>query len=253
MRQLSLALMLYHDEKQSLPAGHRSRLNLDRMPFTGWTLSVLPHLGHGSLADRAAIAFRFEPYPFVNPPHVGMSTVIDCFLCPSDARVTQPQIAQRSRYMVAFTCFLGVSGTEFKKKDGVLYRDSQLSLSDISDGSSSTLLMGERPPSPDFQFGWWYAGKGLPDSGSAEMTMHVRETNPRIEGPARDCDIGPYSFKQSNGIIDPCSMFHFWSLHPGGANFAMCDGSVHFLSYSADKILPALASRAGNEAVELPR
>jgi hypothetical protein len=32
----------------------------------------------------------------------------------------------------------------------------------------------------------------------------------------------------------------------------MCDGSVHFLSYSADTILPALATRAGNEAVELP-
>jgi prepilin-type processing-associated H-X9-DG protein len=47
-------------------------------------------------------------------------------------------------------------------------------------------------------------------------------------------------------------VFHYWSLHPGGAHFAMCDGSVHFLSYSADKILPALATRAGGEAVEMP-
>ncbi len=44
-------------------------------------------------------------------------------------------------------------------------------------------------------------------------------------------------------------MFRFWSLHPGGANFLFVDGSVHFLPYSTRPIMPALASRAGGEAV----
>ncbi len=44
-------------------------------------------------------------------------------------------------------------------------------------------------------------------------------------------------------------MFHFWSLHSGGAHFLFADGSVHFLSYASAPILPALASRAGAEAV----
>ena len=44
----------------------------------------------------------------------------------------------------------------------------------------------------------------------------------------------------------------FWSLHPGGANFAFCDGAVKFLAFSADSILPALATRAGGEVVSLP-
>jgi len=44
-------------------------------------------------------------------------------------------------------------------------------------------------------------------------------------------------------------MFHFWSMHSGGANFLFADGSVHFLRYSADAILPALATRHGNEVV----
>ena len=35
---------------------------------------------------------------------------------------------------------------------------------------------------------------------------------------------------------------HFWSLHSGGANFAFCDGSVKLLRYSADAIMPALAT-----------
>jgi prepilin-type processing-associated H-X9-DG protein len=47
-------------------------------------------------------------------------------------------------------------------------------------------------------------------------------------------------------------MFHFWSLHPGGANLLFADGSVHFLGYTADPVLPALATRAGGETVTLP-
>lgn len=45
---------------------------------------------------------------------------------------------------------------------------------------------------------------------------------------------------------------HFWSPHPGGANFGFADGSVRFLSYAADEVLPALATRAGNEGVSAP-
>jgi prepilin-type processing-associated H-X9-DG protein len=36
------------------------------------------------------------------------------------------------------------------------------------------------------------------------------------------------------------------------AHFLFADGSVRFLTYSADSILPALATRAGGEVVELP-
>ena len=49
-----------------------------------------------------------------------------------------------------------------------------------------------------------------------------------------------------------CLRFHFWSVHPGGAHFAFADGSVRFLKYSADEIMPALATRAGGEAVTVP-
>jgi prepilin-type processing-associated H-X9-DG protein len=46
-------------------------------------------------------------------------------------------------------------------------------------------------------------------------------------------------------------MFHFWSPHSGGAQFLFADGTVHFLTYAAAPILPALASRAGNETVDV--
>lgn len=53
-----------------------------------------------------------------------------------------------------------------------------------------------------------------------------------------------------NGSLDNlCDAFHFWSFHSGGANFLFADGSVRFIPYTANEIMPALATRAGGEAV----
>ena len=62
---------------------------------------------------------------------------------------------------------------------------------------------------------------------------------------------GPYDFKQGD-LNNRCDSYHFWSMHSGGAHFALADGSVRFISYSAISILPALATRNGGEAVGLP-
>jgi len=53
-------------------------------------------------------------------------------------------------------------------------------------------------------------------------------------------------------LTEQCDLFHYWSLHNGGANFLLVDGSVHFLSYSANLLLPGLSTRAGGEVAELP-
>jgi prepilin-type processing-associated H-X9-DG protein len=82
------------------------------------------------------------------------------------------------------------------------------------------------------------------------MILGVREENvmPVTVG---SCPPGTYSFGPGN-FNNQCDMFHFWSPHSGGGHFLFADGSVHFLSYSAAPILPALASRAGGEAVQVP-
>jgi len=65
------------------------------------------------------------------------------------------------------------------------------------------------------------------------------------------CLGGRYSYGPGE-ITNQCDIFHFWSMHAGGANFLFCDGSVRFLRYSAVSVLPALATRAGGEAVDVP-
>jgi prepilin-type processing-associated H-X9-DG protein len=150
---------------------------------------------------------------------------------------------------VAYTAYVGVWGTSSLVRDGCLYVDSKIRLADVSDGLSSTLLVGERPPSADLRLGWWYAGWGQNKDGSAEMVLGVNEIKTATR--YRQCPPGPYSFGPG-AIADDCDAFHFWSMHKGGAHFAFADGSVRFLRYSADHIMSALATRAGGETVTVP-
>ncbi len=52
--------------------------------------------------------------------------------------------------------------------------------------------------------------------------------------------------------MNACDFLHFWSKHPGGAHFLFGDGSARFVAYSADSIMPALATRSEGEAVAIP-
>ena len=148
------------------------------------------------------------------------------------------------------TSFLGVSGLDYSTEDGVFLQDKILLLRNITDGTSSTLMVGERPASTDCQFGWWYAGTGQLGTGSADMILGVREKN-LLPVTVGSCAPGSYPYSPGS-VNNQCDMFHFWSLHSGGAHFLLADGSVRFLAYSAAPIMPALASRAGGEAVQVP-
>jgi prepilin-type processing-associated H-X9-DG protein len=72
-----------------------------------------------------------------------------------------------------------------------------------------------------------------------------------LGAPYLACPPGPYAYTDGD-LKSVCHAYHFWSRHPGGAHFAFCDGSVKFLRYSADAVLPALATRAGGEVAVVP-
>lgn len=245
LRQIGLALHHYHDAERVLPPGIRR--DTDPLPYLTWLGRILPFVGQEGLWRQAQEDYAREPRFWVPPRHADGSAAVALFVCPADGR-TQG-LVEPEHTPVAFTHYLGVVGEISAKRDGVLYLDSRVRLADISDGTSNTLLAGERPPSYDSRWGWWYAGIGQEYDGDADMLLGVLAYRTTFLTPT--CPIGPYVFGPDQ-INNPCSIFHFWSRHIAGAHFLMADGSVHFLSYSAAPLLPALASRQGGEAVSLP-
>jgi prepilin-type N-terminal cleavage/methylation domain-containing protein len=110
------------------------------------------------------------------------------------------------------------------KDNGVLFYASRVRLADISDGASNTLMVGERVVDANLSWGW--------DATGTECDGWMGTGEGLFNGPAT----APYP-----GI-------HFWSMHSGGTQFLLGDGSVRFLSYSLNfSTLSALATRAGNE------
>jgi prepilin-type processing-associated H-X9-DG protein len=214
-----------------------------------WLARLLPYIEQDTLWKATVAAYEYQPVPYVDPPHIGFSMPIRTFACPSDPRTFEPHQTHRSR-RAALTSYVGVLGTAYDSTEGVLFRDSHVRLTDITDGTSNTVMAGERPPSADFWYGWWYAGFGQAGTGSADMLLGARERN-FGGGFVANCPPGPYHF-QAGRLTEQCDLFHFWSMHPGGAQFLFADGSVRFLAYTADSVLPALATRAGGEVVELP-
>jgi prepilin-type N-terminal cleavage/methylation domain-containing protein/prepilin-type processing-associated H-X9-DG protein len=250
LKQLALACHNYESTFHRLPVGHRGILNLERRTFTGWLYEILPYVEQDNIFRDGERAFGISASPFNNPPHQHIATVIRTYSCPSDQRVATPQVSTKTNNRIALTSYLGVSGLDYKSKDGVFIQDRRITFNEVTDGLSNTLMIGERPPSVDFQFGWWYAGVGQVLTGSADQILGVREHNlqPIVSG--SPCGPGVYSYKERR-LTDPCGMFHFWGPHPGGGQFAMADGSVRQVPYTANPIMPALASRAGGEVAGL--
>jgi prepilin-type N-terminal cleavage/methylation domain-containing protein/prepilin-type processing-associated H-X9-DG protein len=273
LKQISLALHNYHDVKKHFPSAHQIGVkwysNYFREPppsglaangypndgpFFSWEYQIAPYIEQGPLYDK----FNRTQWPwFQQSGGVWLNGVAaPIFQCPADNR--SELIHMEGNIPVALTGYLGVSGKDqFKEdggQDGILYVNSSVKMLGITDGTSNTLLVGERPPSVDLVYGWIWAGSGdYPYFGATDCVLGVRE---QVNGQPN----GPRDFFRPGELVDPKNLhrYHFWSLHIGGGNFAFADGSVRFITYSAGTtkisnsnitVMEALASRAGAEVV----
>jgi prepilin-type N-terminal cleavage/methylation domain-containing protein/prepilin-type processing-associated H-X9-DG protein len=110
---------------------------------------------------------------------------------------------------------------------------AQTTMADILDGTSNTFLIGETDFTPEgvpsMKYGgvWAYGYMGY-SWGSTFNTFNNHKNTATVYGAYR-------------------------SQHPGGAYFALADGSVRFFADSINNTLyQALATRAGGEVTQLP-
>jgi prepilin-type N-terminal cleavage/methylation domain-containing protein len=120
--------------------------------------------------------------------------------------------------------------------DGIFYRvDSHRPrrLSDVTDGTSNTFMIGEDVPAQNQHCSWPYAN-------NANGTCGIGPNARRVDGTAYSPSDWP-------------NVYSFHSLHPGGLLFAYADGSVHFIQEAID--LPtyrAMATMRSGEVVQAP-
>lgn len=254
LKQIALACHGHHDTAGGLPPAFQNRRTRTATPYLQWQFLLTPYLEQDSVWQTALEDFQRNRDPFWGTPvHSGRDRLLPTFSCPMDWRTQTAWTvnANGTNVHVTLSSYLANSGSQTARGDGVIYANSTTRLELISDGTSSTILVGERPPSADLRYGWLYAGVGQDGTGSLDSVIGVNDRNRLFLPQYRGCGTGPFPFA-GHRTDEHCAVFQYWSLHPGGANFAFADGSVRFLRYPANDILPALATRAGGEVVAVP-
>jgi prepilin-type N-terminal cleavage/methylation domain-containing protein/prepilin-type processing-associated H-X9-DG protein len=250
LKQIALACHNYHDTYKAFPQGVSYT---NPTYYFSWMAQLLPFVEQGALWNTAtSYAANVNSWPWGPPNNPALATVTPIYTCPMDPRSLLALDAKG--LLVAFTSYQGNSGTAGNPNpgknsggyDGVLYWQSRVRFADITDGTSTTFLAGERPPSADLWYGWWFAGNGFDWSGVGDVVLGSLEIQ---YAQALGCS-SSYATYQDGKLANNCDQAHWWSLHPGGSNFAFCDGGVRFIMYSAgDAAMAAMASRNGGEVV----
>ena len=264
LKQLALAAHQHHDAMRKFPNG------LHTVDTTGggyangtsWRVELFPYLEQENLKKKwDSNDFRNN---IAGDTNATTAQVIKVLLCPSDPLPDAVFHIENPAYPWA-SGFYGLSsygGNAGKRsvpmgqrtQDGIFFQDSSIRIADVTDGTSSTFLFGERShrdpeydrytlaSNPAFyplaKVGAWAA---VFATSGGSLPHHLLSTPVSIN----------YRMPPSSGGAEMNDrLCAYGSGHPGGANFAFADGSVRFLSESTlVETLQALSTRAGGEVV----
>lgn len=259
LRQMGIGLLTYHDARRRLPAGFVSTQtgpwpggSNDPAPESGpgWSFfaALLPYLEEDALHKRIDFS-----KPIIHPDNrAARETIVSLFIDPGDTAAKLVDVKDgglATLAQVAVCSYAGCLGTkpyEEQPFDGVFHRNSRIRLSEISDGTTKTIAVGERM-SRHTQSGWAGVTPGqimvyAPESPRYDAAnpgfnsrpaitatlVHVRSSAPSAQG-------------SPGGFIGP---------HAAGTQFLNLDGSCRLITDNvAPEIFRALCTRAGGESV----
>ena len=230
----------------------------DTAPGWGWAALILPYMEQANLYGQLNLG---QPLP----NSTGSQTVVKVFLCPSDVVVPAAftvsdafgdPVAVVAPSSYAACCGGDESDTADPTGLGVFYRNSRTRLTDVTDGASTTILVGDRAWA-DAHGDWAGAPSG---AVCTRGTFDPTSVNPGASTFPAPCLVLAHSHLNNPRGDTDSSLDDFSSRHPGGSNFLFADGSVHFLrsvpadkpdgSYTTDSLIfQSLGTRANGEVV----
>ncbi len=272
LKQIGLALHNYESAHRRFPPGFISTvtgtwsgLGNDPIPEAGpgWSFfaMILPHLEQTSL--HSSIDFNS---PITSPVNqIARSTAVSSYQCPSDSW-NEPVIVWPTSLGIrdlAHCSYIGSLGGgnpahapaytamyEESPFNGMFHRNQAIRHSEITDGTSQTIGLGERASmfAPN---GW--AGV-IPTAQTVFSPIIAQQRRQVVGQTARPAITMTTVHVRSGGPNAPTgSPGGFWSPHSGGCLFLLMDGSTHPISTNVDmQVYRALAGRNDSVLVELP-
>lgn len=260
LKQIGLATQLFHDAQKTLPPFKVLRGNGglvakgDNADGTGYGdelstrgsmfVHLLPYLEQGNL--YATYDLGKDVY---HPDNLSVTErALPTYMCPSMALprgVPENACGERlgpGSYIISASTihpnYLRLDGAFYNPDFGSRYH---LSFQHITDGSSKTLWVGEI----DYGFSnWTWDGdcSGTKWGDYKWAQSYLRLAWGHMAG------LFPGDLYNSQTYFHPQNDTVFRSDHPGGVQFVMIDGSVHFISDDSDRdVRKALVTRAGEE------
>ena len=228
--QFGLALHHYEFNTEHLPAGVINPNGPIRSEEVGqhvsWLINIMPQLEQNAIYNH----FDQNAGAYATKNEKVRQARIPTLQCPSyHGRPSASSNATISNYA---GCYHDSEVPIDVDNNGVLFLNSQIRFSEIGDGSSQTILVGEKLGGDD-DLGW-----------TSGTRASLRNTGP-FEIPVRKIASSTVAVVPA---VDPLIVGGFGSQHTGGVNFVFADGSMHFISHNIDvKTYSQLGNRADGE------
>jgi prepilin-type N-terminal cleavage/methylation domain-containing protein/prepilin-type processing-associated H-X9-DG protein len=236
LKQLILGAHNYHSANSKLPPGFNTpKPWIDKYPdyFNGawaWSSFLLPYVEQDALyrqmgvSESTMFGNKQSTFPTDVPGQLS-TTKLAIFRCPSD---TGPDI-NPIRNQHAMSNYRGVAGpytypyiSVNMDFGGIFWQNSKVTLTEITDGTSNTLMIGECKFDEKSgqtaciwagMTGWVAPGASSGSVRISDVMWYVDQLTAQVNGTA------PQAFS---------------SRHPNGAMFGFCDGSIRFFRNGAD-------------------